>query len=123
MKTGDCKALRLVLASRCGATTDLSPGVNDRAMHHVDNTYFLPVFEIVSERLKTHTVSNTAFRGFGAPQGILAIERILDAVAHDIQRDPLAVRRANLYAPGRGSHAVSHADHGAHRIFADCGAG
>ena len=98
---GRLQALRLVLASRCGATTDLSPGVNDRAMHHVDNTYFLPAFEIVSERFKTHTVSNTAFRGFGAPQGILAIERVMDAIAHAIRRDPLQVRRANLYGAGR----------------------
>jgi xanthine dehydrogenase large subunit len=98
---GMIHALRLELASRCGATADLSPAINDRAMFHADNSYFLPAVEIVSHRLLTHTVSNTAFRGFGGPQGMLAIERILDAVAIAVSRDPLAVRRANLYGPGR----------------------
>lgn len=95
---GRILALRLELASRCGATTDLSLAINDRAMFHADNCYWLPVVEIVSHRLRTHTVSNTAFRGFGGPQGMLAIERVLDAVAATLGRDPLAVRRLNLYA-------------------------
>ncbi|UKE74232.1 xanthine dehydrogenase molybdopterin binding subunit [Xanthomonas graminis] len=95
---GRILALRLELASRCGATTDLSLAINDRAMFHADNCYWLPVVEIVSHRLRTHTVSNTAFRGFGGPQGMLAIERVLDAVAAALGRDALAVRRINLYA-------------------------
>ena len=94
-------ALQLQLASRCGATVDLSPAINDRAMFHADNCYWLPNIEIVSERLKTHTVSATAFRGFGGPQGMLAIERIMDEVAARLDRDPLEVRMANLYGPGR----------------------
>jgi len=98
---GHILALCLRLASRCGATVDLSPAINDRAMFHVDNCYFLPDVEIVSERLKTNTVSATAFRGFGGPQGMLAIERILDHVALHLGRDPLDVRIANLYALGR----------------------
>jgi xanthine dehydrogenase large subunit len=60
---GHILALRLRLASRCGATVDLSPAINDRAMFHADNCYWLPDVEILSERLKTHTVSATAFRG------------------------------------------------------------
>jgi xanthine dehydrogenase large subunit len=80
---------------------DLSPAINDRAMFHADNTYFLGDVEIVSERLKTNMVSATAFRGFGGPQGMLAIERVMDAVAGHLGRDPLAVRVANLYGPGR----------------------
>jgi len=98
---GNIQALKLDLASRCGATADLSPAINDRAMFHADNAYFLPAVEIVSHRLLTHTVSNTAFRGFGGPQGMVAIERVLDAVAAAVGRDPLAVRRLNLYGPGR----------------------
>lgn len=98
---GHILALQLRLASRCGATVDLSPAINDRAMFHADNCYWLPAVEIVSERLKTHTVSATAFRGFGGPQGMIAIERVLDAVALALGRDPLAVRIANLYGPGR----------------------
>jgi xanthine dehydrogenase large subunit len=98
---GRIEAIRLVLASRCGATADLSPAINDRAMFHADNCYYLPAVEIVSHRLKTHTVSNTAFRGFGGPQGMMAIERVMDAVAAHLALDPLAVRQANLYGPGR----------------------
>jgi xanthine dehydrogenase large subunit len=98
---GRILALCLRLTSRCGSTVDLSPAINDRAMFHADNCYFLPDVEIVSERLKTNTVSATAFRGFGGPQGMLAIERILDDVALHLGRDPLDVRIANLYALGR----------------------
>lgn len=98
---GRIEGLTLLLSARCGATLDLSPGINDRAMFHADNCYYLPNVEIVSERLKTHTVSNTAFRGFGGPQGMLAIERVIDAIAAHLGLDPLAVRLANLYGPGR----------------------
>ncbi|CAN5349578.1 xanthine dehydrogenase molybdopterin binding subunit [soil metagenome] len=98
---GRIEGIRIELASRCGATTDLSPAINDRAMFHVDNCYYLPAVEIVSHRFKTHTVSNTAFRGFGGPQGMLAIERVMDAIAAHLGLDPLSVRRNNLYGPGR----------------------
>ena len=98
---GRIGGLRLTLSARCGATVDLSPGINDRAMFHSDNCYFLPDVEIVSERWRTNTVSATAFRGFGGPQGMLAIERVMDAVAAHLGLDPVAVRIANLYGPGR----------------------
>ena len=98
---GRIEAIRIELASRCGATADLSPAINDRAMFHADNCYYLPAVEIVSRRLRTHTVSNTAFRGFGGPQGMMAIERVMDVVAASLGLDPLAVRKANLYGPGR----------------------
>jgi len=98
---GRLLGLKLRLASRCGATVDLSPAINDRAMFHADNCYYLPAVEILSARLRTNTVSATAFRGFGGPQGMLAIERIMDAVAAEVGRDPLDVRIANLYGPGR----------------------
>ncbi|HYJ53042.1 MAG TPA: molybdopterin cofactor-binding domain-containing protein, partial [Allosphingosinicella sp.] len=94
---GRIEGIRIDLASRCGATVDLSLAINDRAMFHADNCYFLPAVEIVSRRLKTHTVSNTAFRGFGGPQGMMAIERVIDAIAAHLDLDPLAVRQANLY--------------------------
>ncbi|CAN5118815.1 xanthine dehydrogenase molybdopterin binding subunit [soil metagenome] len=98
---GNLLGLKLQLASRCGATVDLSPAINDRAMFHADNCYFLPAVEILSSRLKTNTVSATAFRGFGGPQGMIAIERIMDAVAAHLGLDPLDVRTRNLYGPGR----------------------
>ena len=84
-------------ASRCGHSADLSHAINDRAMFHADNAYCLQAAEIVSYRARTHTVSNTAFRGFGGPQGMMAIERALDAVALKLGKDPLDVRLANLY--------------------------
>ena len=98
---GRLTGLSLELASRCGSTTDLSMAINDRAMFHADNCYFLPAVEIVSHRFKTHTVSNTAFRGFGGPQGMAAIERVMDAVAQATGWDPLLVRQRNLYGEGR----------------------
>ncbi|MDE1916588.1 MAG: xanthine dehydrogenase molybdopterin binding subunit [Sphingomonadales bacterium] len=101
---GRILGLRLELASRCGWSTDLSPAINDRAMFHADNCYFLPAVEIISHRCRTNTVSNTAFRGFGGPQGMLAIERIIDHVASETGCDALAVRRANFYdTPGMDS--------------------
>jgi xanthine dehydrogenase large subunit len=94
---GRVLALTVMLASRCGYSADLSGPVNDRAVMHLDNAYFLEHVEIVSHRCKTHTVSNTAFRGFGGPQGMMVIEQILDSIARALGRDALAVRRANFY--------------------------
>ena len=94
---GLLKGVKFDLASRCGCSTDLSMAINDRAMFHADNCYFLNAAEIRSRRFKTNTVSNTAFRGFGGPQGMLAIERLMDAIAFDVGRDPLDVRLDNLY--------------------------
>jgi xanthine dehydrogenase large subunit len=89
------------LAARCGHSVDLSPGVVDRAMFHADNAYHLPTAAIRSKRVKTNTVSNTAFRGFGGPQGMMAVERAIDAIAWKLGRDPLDVRIRNFYGPGR----------------------
>lgn len=85
------------LASDCGFSADLSGPVNDRAIGHVDNAYYLDAVAIRSLRCKTHTASNTAFRGFGGPQGLMAIESVLDDIARLLGRDPLDVRRVNFY--------------------------
>jgi xanthine dehydrogenase large subunit len=98
---GRLAAADIVLASRCGCSADLSGAINDRAMFHADNAYYLPAARIVTQRMKTDTVSNTAFRGFGGPQGMLAIERVLDHIAWSLGLDPLDVRKRNLYGPGR----------------------
>ncbi len=90
----------VMLNARCGCSADLSPGVVDRAMFHAGNGYWLPDVSIASRRLKTNTVSNTAFRGFGGPQGMVAIERVMDAIARERGLDPLDVRKANLLRPG-----------------------
>jgi xanthine dehydrogenase large subunit len=84
-------------AGRCGYSHDLSSSINDRTMFHADNAYFYPQVHIHSRRLKTHTVSNTAFRGFGGPQGMVFAERLMDRIAWATGRDPLDVRYANLY--------------------------
>ncbi|MGA3138537.1 MAG: xanthine dehydrogenase molybdopterin binding subunit [Xanthobacteraceae bacterium] len=98
---GRIRALDVDMDARCGCSVDLSVGVVDRAMFHADNAYFLPEFKILTRRVKTNTVSNTAFRGFGGPQGIMAIERVIDVIAWERGLDPLDVRKANLYGPGR----------------------
>ncbi len=90
----------VMLNARCGCSADLSPGVCDRAMFHAGNGYWLPHASIATRRLKTNTVSNTAFRGFGGPQGMIAIERAMDAIARELGLDPLDVRKANLLRPG-----------------------
>ena len=86
---------------RCGYSRDLSAAIADRAMFHADNAYDLKAARIHSRRLKTNTVSNTAFRGFGGPQGMVGIERALDEVAFLTGLDPLDVRKRNFY-PGAG---------------------
>jgi xanthine dehydrogenase large subunit len=95
--TGRIAGLKLMLAANCGFSADLSGPVADRAVFHADNAYFLGDVEIVSYRCKTHTQSHTAFRGFGGPQGMIAIEAILGDIARHLGLDPLDVRLANLY--------------------------
>ena len=90
----------VMLNARCGCSADLSLGVVDRAMFHGSNAYWLETVKIASRRLKTNTVSNTAYRGFGGPQGMIAIERVMDAIARERGLDPLDVRKANFYRPG-----------------------
>ena len=82
---------------KCGWALDLSHPVADRAMLHADNTYHLPNARITSHRLRTNTQSNTAYRGFGGPQGILGIERVIEHIADALGLDPLAVRQVNFY--------------------------
>ena len=83
--------------ARCGHSADLSNAICDRAMFHADNAYFYPAARIATRRLRTNTVSNTAFRGFGGPQGMLFAERMMEAVAIRTGTDPLDVRKVNLY--------------------------
>jgi xanthine dehydrogenase large subunit len=97
---GIIQVYEVMLNARCGCSADLSLGVVDRAMFHSANSYWLPECRIASKRLKTNTVSNTAFRGFGGPQGMVTMERVMDAIAHERGLDPLDVRKANFYRPG-----------------------
>ena len=89
--------LYIQLASNCGSSTDLSGPVNDRAICHVDNGYYLDAVTIDSLRCKTNTVSNTAFRGFGGPQGMFPIEYLMDDIGYALDIDPLIIRQRNFY--------------------------
>ena len=95
-----------MLASNCGYSSDMSGPVNDRAICHVDNAYFLEHVTVRNFQCKTHTVSNTAFRGFGGPQGMFVIEHAIDCIATRLGLDPLDVRRINYY--GVGSRNETH---------------
>ena len=95
---GRIMGVEFVHYTRCGWSQDLSLPVADRAMLHADNAYHLPAARIESHRLRTNTVSATAFRGFGGPQGMLGIERVLDHIAHHLGADPLVIRQRNFYA-------------------------
>ncbi|WP_146348260.1 xanthine dehydrogenase molybdopterin binding subunit [Falsiphaeobacter marinintestinus] len=90
----------------CGWAMDLSLPVADRAMLHADNAYYLPTVRIESHRLKTNTQSATAYRGFGGPQGMVGIERVMDHIAHDLGLDPVLVRQRNYYAAPVGGGAA-----------------
>ena len=94
---GRIEAVDGVFAARCGFSSDLSGPVTDRALFHADNAYFYPNVRLVSHPMKTNTVSNTAFRGFGGPQGVIVAERIMEEIAYATGQDPLDVRKANFY--------------------------
>jgi len=113
-ENGKILALDADFAARCGFSADLSGPVTDRALFHVDNCYFLPDVELRSLPLKTNTVSNTAFRGFGGPQGMLGGERVIEEIAYALGKDPLEVRRANFYG-GKGRNLTPY-----HQEVDDC---
>lgn len=95
---GVIHAVEALCTARCGYSADLSGPVTDRALFHADNTYYYPNVRLRSQPLQTHTVSNTAFRGFGGPQGLLAAERIIEEIAFHRRLDPLVVRQRNFYS-------------------------
>jgi xanthine dehydrogenase large subunit len=94
---GQIQAIKVMLASQCGFSADLSGPVNDRAMFHLDNAYYLGAVQIDSFRCKTNTQSNTAFRGFGGPQGMFVIETVMGEIARFLGLDTLQVRQRNAY--------------------------
>ena len=94
---GRIQAIEGGFAARCGYSSDLSGPVTDRALFHADNAYFYPNVLLKSRPMKTNTVSNTAFRGFGGPQGVVAAERMIEEIAYALGKDPLDVRKVNFY--------------------------
>ncbi|WP_310618909.1 xanthine dehydrogenase molybdopterin binding subunit [Flexibacterium corallicola] len=94
---GRIQAVDSTFAARCGYAADLSGPVTDRALFHADNAYYYPHVRLASRPMKTNTVSNTAFRGFGGPQGVVAAERMIEEIAYALGKDTLEVRKANFY--------------------------
>lgn len=103
---GLLSGIQMDLAGNCGYSPDLSGSIVDRAMFHSDNAYFLGNATINGHRCKTNTASNTAYRGFGGPQGMVAIEEVMDAVSRHLGKDPLEVRKLNYY--GKDERNVTH---------------
>ena len=103
---GLLQGIEMDLAGNCGYSPDLSGAIVDRAMFHSDNAYFLGNATINGHRCKTNTASNTAYRGFGGPQGMVAIEEVMDAIARHLGKDPLEVRKLNYY--GKTERNVTH---------------
>jgi xanthine dehydrogenase large subunit len=106
--TGRIHAVDAVYAARCGWSADLSGPVTDRALFHCDNTYWYPAVRARSEPLYTNTCSNTAFRGFGGPQGMMACERWIEDIAYALGKDPLEIRKANFYGTSENNVTPYH---------------
>ncbi|WP_438754096.1 xanthine dehydrogenase molybdopterin binding subunit [Pararhizobium sp. O133] len=104
---GRIEAVDATFSARCGFSADLSGPVTDRALFHADNCYFYPHVRLRSRPLKTNTVSNTAFRGFGGPQGMVGGERMIEEVAYALGKDPLEIRKLNFYG-GEGRNLTPY---------------
>lgn len=94
---GQIKGINIDVNGNCGYSPDLSDAIVDRAMFHSDNAYFLDQATVTGNRCKLNTVSHTAYRGFGGPQGMMTIEMVMDDIARKLGKDPLEVRKINLY--------------------------
>ncbi|VAW21381.1 Xanthine dehydrogenase, molybdenum binding subunit [hydrothermal vent metagenome] len=118
-ENGKIVAVAANFAARAGFSADLSGPVTDRALFHADNAYYYPAVLLKSQPLKTNTVSNTAFRGFGGPQGVLAAERMIEEIAFALGKDPLEIRKANFYGTDTNNITPYHqqvTDNIIHRI-------
>ncbi|MDX1266275.1 MAG: xanthine dehydrogenase molybdopterin binding subunit [Oceanisphaera sp.] len=103
---GRIEASEIIVAGNCGYSPDLSSSIVDRAMFHSDNAYYLGEATVIGHRCKTNTASNTAYRGFGGPQGMMTIEHVMDEIASKLGKDPLEIRKINFY--GKDSRNVTH---------------
>ncbi|MDB5540282.1 MAG: aldehyde oxidase [Devosia sp.] len=120
--SGKIQAVTATYAARAGYSADLSGPVTDRALFHADNAYWYPAVRVNSLPLFTNTVSNTAFRGFGGPQGIIAAERWIEDIAYALGKDPLEIRKANFYGTDTDNVTPYHQvveDNVIHRVIDD----
>lgn len=104
--TGRIQASEIIVSGNCGYSPDLSSSIVDRAMFHSDNAYYLGDATVIGHRCKTNTASNTAYRGFGGPQGMMTIEHVMDEIASVLGKDPLEIRKVNFY--GKDERNVTH---------------
>ena len=121
-EAGKIHAVAATFAARAGFSADLSGPVTDRALFHADNAYWYPAARFNSLPLKTNTVSNTAFRGFGGPQGLIACERWIEHIAYALGKDPLEIRKANFYGTDTDNVTPYHQtveDNVIHRVVED----
>lgn len=117
-KQGLIHATHIEINGNCGHSPDLSDAIVDRAMFHADNGYFLADCYVEGHRCRTNQVSHTAYRGFGGPQGMIVAEAMMDAIARKLGKDPLAIRKLNLY----GEHSRNTTQYGMqveHFLLAD----
>lgn len=105
---GKVHAVDALFAARAGYAADLSGPVTDRALFHADNAYYYPAVKLRSLPLRTNTVSNTAFRGFGGPQGLLGGERMIEEIGYALGKDPLEIRKANFYGTDENNVTPYH---------------
>jgi len=103
---GIIEGLKIKLASRCGMSPDLSGAINERALLHIDNAYYLSNIEVQNYLCKTNTVSSTAFRGFGGNQGMMSIENIIDNISRYLNKDPAKIRKNNFYQ--KNNNNITH---------------
>ncbi|HMR29364.1 MAG TPA: xanthine dehydrogenase molybdopterin binding subunit [Geminicoccaceae bacterium] len=119
---GRIRGVDMQFASNCGWNADLSGPVNDRALFHADNCYWYPDVALVCYPCRTNKVSNTAYRGFGGPQGMVPAERIIEEVAFAVGKDPLEIRKLNFYGKTENNITPYHQtveDNVIHEIVAD----
>jgi len=101
---GQINGIEVVQHTDAGAATDLTMAILERAMMHADNAYFIPNIRIIGKAWFTNLPSNTAFRGFGGPQGMACIEQIIDRIARKLKKDPIEIRKINYYQEGKRAY-------------------
>lgn len=105
---GQIKGIDITVNGNCGYSPDLSDAIVDRAMFHSDNAYYLDQATVTGNRCKLNTVSHTAYRGFGGPQGMMTIEMVMDDIARYLGKDPLEIRKINLYGDDERNETHYH---------------
>ena len=105
---GELLGLRVEVTSNGGWAEDLSSAILDRCLFHLDNPYFIPELYFIGRVARTNLPSNTAFRGFGGPQGAVVIEEVMNRAAELLELEPAQVKRLNFYGDAPRNHTPYH---------------